>query len=40
MRDDQLALHLLCKMFLNKSTQDTLVYIYEEYEVRHVNNLL
>lgn len=37
MREDRLALDILCKVFLTKSTQDTLVYIYEEYEVRDVN---
>ena len=37
MRDDELALHLLCKMLLNKSTHETLVYICEEYEVEKVD---
>ena len=33
--DEKAALKLLCMLFQKKSTQDSMVYIYEEYEVRY-----
>ena len=37
--DDKAALDLLCKFFSKKNTPDTLVYIYEEYEVNDMHTL-
>ena len=36
--NDKAALDLLCKIFSKKNTPDSLVYIYEEYEVSRYNN--
>ena len=36
--DDKAALGLLCKIFSKKNTPDSLMYIYEEYEVSRYNN--
>lgn len=33
--DDKSALNILCKIFSKKNESDTLVYMYEEYEVKH-----
>ena len=33
--EDKSALDLLCKIF-SKNMPDTLVYMYEEYEVKHI----